>query len=93
MDKIKDVVKEVIQKISSKKPEEQIQLQDIWKKCAGESGIRHASIGGFRDGVLTVYVDSPAWMFQMNSKKKSFLKEIQAAHPDVKQIIFKIGKV
>ena len=31
MDKIKDIVYDVIKKISSKKPEEQIQLQEIWK--------------------------------------------------------------
>ena len=93
MDKIKDVVKEVIQKISSKKAEEQIQLQDIRKKCVGEAGIRRTTISGFKDGILIVHVDSSAWLFQMNSKKKTFLKEIQKTHSDVKQVIFKIGKI
>ena len=93
MDKIKDIVHDVIKKISSKKPEEQIQLQEIWKRIVGEGGQRHAAIHGFHDGILTIHVDSSIWLFQMSMKKKKFLKEIQKTNPDIKQIIFKIGKV
>lgn len=92
MDKIKDVVKEVIEKISSKKVEEQIQLQEIWRRAAG-AGVDHTAIGGLRDGVLVIHVDSSAWLYQMNLKKKALLTEIQKAHPDIKQINFKIGKI
>ena len=93
MDKIKDVVREVIQKISSKKAEEQIQLQEIWKKIVGEEAIRRTAIGGLKDGILMIHVDSSAWLFQMNLRRKTFLREVQKTHPDIKKIVFKIGKV
>ena len=93
MDKIKDIVHDVLEKISSKKPGEQIQLQETWKRMVGEGGQRHAAIHGFRDGVLSIHVDSSIWLFQMSLKKKTFLNELQKKNPDIKQVVFKIGKV
>lgn len=92
MDKIKDVVREVIEKISSKKVEEQIQLQEIWKRVSGE-GARHTAIGGFKDGALIIHVDSSAWLFQMNIKRKTILSALQKEQPDIKKVVFKIGKI
>jgi len=93
MDKIKDIIPHVIEKISSQKPEEQIRLQEIWGKLVGESGQRHTAIQGWHEGVLTIRVDSSVWLFQMNLKKKSFLSELQKVMPAIKDMIFRIGKI
>ena len=93
MDEIKSLVYKVFEKISSQKPTTQVKIQDDWYNVAGETARQHTKIGGIKDGMLIVYVDSPAWLFQMNLKRSNFLAQIQKQSPEIKKIIFKIGHV
>ena len=93
MDEIKKLVHQVIEKISSQKPTTEVKIQDDWYKVAGEQARQHTKISGIKEGMLIVYVDSPAWLFQMNLKRVPILRELQKEHAEIKKLIFKIGKV
>ena len=93
MDEIKSLVYKVFEKISSQKPTTQVKIQDDWYNVAGETARQHTKIGGIKDGMLIVYVDSPAWLFQMNLKRVTLLRQLQGEHPEIQKLIFKIGKV
>ena len=42
-------------------------LEDIWRDCVGQEASKHTRVAGFRAGVLTVEVDSSAWLQELSS--------------------------
>ena len=93
MEPIKEIIPQVIENISQKKPETQLKIQRIWQNTAGDKLGPHTSIAGLKDDTLYVHVDSPAYLFQMNLKKKKILEQLREEIPELKNINFKIGKV
>jgi len=92
MDEIKNIVNDVIGKISSQKPEQQSRIQNVWKKIVDQKGQQHSSIINFQDKRLIVNIDSSIWLFQFNLKRWKILKELQKEIPECENIIFRIGK-
>ena len=93
MDNIKDVLNTVIHKLSIRQPEKQVKIDRIWQAVATQKEQHHTSLEKFNDGILTVVVDSPAWMYHMKMQKINILKKIQEEIPEVKDLRFKVGKV
>jgi hypothetical protein len=93
MDEIKNIIPRVIQNISGKRAGQHIKLHHVWEALLPEKERSHAALGGFKDNRLTVHVDSPAWLFAMNLKKKKLLEAIQKEVPELTNIHFKIGKM
>ncbi len=93
MEPIKDIIPQVIANISQKKPETQEKIQRLWYSMVGEQAKEHTAMAEFKDKRLTVHVDSPAWLFQMNVKKRKILERLKEEWPDLQNIHFKIGKV
>ena len=93
MDRLKDIVPQVIEKMVAQKAGQGQQLQEVWAKLVGELGLKHTKLGGMKDGILVVYVDSSAWLFQMNLKRSEYLNKLKKESVELKKIIFKIGKV
>jgi len=93
MDNIKDVVNQVIEKISIKQPFDQGKIERIWRNVLNEQELKHTSIDGMYEGNLSVIVDSPAWLYQMKIKKNRILERMTDELPDIKSIVFRIGKI
>ena len=93
MDEIKAIIPQVVKTLSERKISEQEKLQDLWKNLSQGKTAKHTLLSGMRDGKLLVYVDSPAWLFQMSLQKKKILEKIQSEFIEISDIIFKIGKV
>ena len=71
MDKIKDIIPQVISQISVAKPEIQDKIQQIWRSTFNEKTARHTTVVSLHKGQLRVHVDSPAWLFQMSRQKRN----------------------
>jgi hypothetical protein len=52
------------------------EIERIWKEAAGEEASRHSSPKQFKKNTLTVNVDSPIWIYQINIKKAQIEKEL-----------------
>jgi hypothetical protein len=88
----------VFEDITRSNIHEQIQLEKIWADIAGavmgpEAGTAGASLNGFKEGVVYIAVDSSARLFYWKLRRGAALKRFQERRPDVKNIVFKIGKV
>lgn len=92
MDEIKDIVRMVIGQMAPSSPGQR-QLGLLWEKILSKTEKEHSKIGGLKDGCLLVSVDSPAWLYHFNLKKKKMLDEIQKEFSEIKKIYFKIGKL
>jgi len=49
---------------------------ELWPEVAGERVADHARAVGFRDGVLVVEVDNPAWMNELTYLQRRFAAEL-----------------
>ena len=93
MDNIKDVVHQVIGQLAGKQANSNDDIQNIWPRVLSKQELPHARLVSFKEGTLVVYVDSPAWLFQMNLRKGKILDLLKESIPDVKRISFRVGKV
>lgn len=92
MEEIKEIVKTVLENISSKSPQGMQPVEKIWDGLLKEKERRHTRIIGLKNGQLLVSVDAPAWLFQLNLKKRKITENLQRECPEIKGISFKIGK-
>ncbi len=93
MNTIKDIIPQVIEQLSLRQPDSQMKIQRLWQNIIDERMFSHSTLENFTQGVLTICVDSSAWLFQMNLNKRRILERLQEEMPEVKNIKFKIGKV
>lgn len=93
MDNMKDIVSSVIGKLSQRQAFDHDKLQSIWDNLLNNLEMKHTQLMGLSEGELTIHVDSPAWLYQMKIKKATLLKRLKQEDFDVKNIVFKIGKV
>jgi predicted nucleic acid-binding Zn ribbon protein len=92
MDEIKEIVHNVIEKISQKSQNDQQKIYQAWEKTIKAKGLEHTKISGLKNQTLYVNVDSSAWLYQLNLQKTQILEAIQKDVPDIQKIYFKIGK-
>ncbi len=92
MDSIREIIGDVLKEISSKRLTLSIRILKIWEKIIDNPMASHTRIEEFKGGILMVNVDSSAWLFQINLKKKKILGGLQQEIPEIKSILFKIGK-
>jgi hypothetical protein len=93
MDAIKDILAGVIEKIACAKPKHYDRLQEVWQEIAGKKAMQHSKVAGIKDDQILIYVDSSAWLYQMNLEKEGSLNKFKQVFPETKRLFFKIGKV
>ena len=93
MDNIEDIIKNVIGKIADHKQEDHQKLQRIWMNLLNETELKHTQIVGVKDGNLAVNVDSPAWLYQLNTRKRKILAQLKEEISTIENIRFRIGKI
>lgn len=67
----------------------------VWEKAVGERIASHASPATFREGVLTLNVDSAPWMQQLNFLKREMIVKVNEELEEalVQDLYFKAGRV
>lgn len=92
---IKDVVSKVISKIEKQGPGRQETIIAGWKKAAGEKAASHSRPVSIQRRVLTIEVDSSTWLYALNLKRASILKDMkkELSEHKIEDIRFRIGEV
>ena len=93
MDNIKDVIGKVIGGIAERNPDRHNKIARIWRNLLTEQELKHTKLMGVKEETLLVFVDSPAWMYQMRIRQTKILKQLKEEVSDIKHIRFKIGKI
>jgi predicted nucleic acid-binding Zn ribbon protein len=67
----------------------------VWEQAVGSRIASHARPSSFRDGTLTLSVDSAVWMQQLNYLKRELIAKVNGElHEEmVKEIFMKAGRV
>jgi predicted nucleic acid-binding Zn ribbon protein len=67
----------------------------VWEQAVGKRIAAHAQPAAFREGTLTLTVDSAPWMQQLSFLKRELVAKVndQLGYDLVKELYFKAGKV
>lgn len=70
-------------------------IWEVWDEAVGAKIASHAQPAAFREGTLTLHVDSAPWLQQLNYLKKELVTKVNDALDQelVKEIQLKSGKV
>ena len=92
---IGDIVKTVFARIESEKTFTREDIETQWKTLAGNAAAKHTRPAALRKGILTVFVDSSAWIQQMTLQKRKLLKQLKRSFGKDKilGIHFRIGEI
>lgn len=93
MDNIKEILNSIVGDIAAKNPNTQSKIDGIWRNVLEPQYLKHTKLSDFTDGVLFVIVDSPAWLYQIQTKKRKILKRLQEEISEIKKIQLKVGKI
>lgn len=89
-----DIVKEVFERIERGRTLTREDVEECWKEIALDAA-KHTRPVALRRAMLTVFVDSSAWMQQMTLRKRSVLKQLKRAFgkDKISGIQFRIGEI
>ncbi|QXE93130.1 DUF721 domain-containing protein [Geomonas subterranea] len=70
-------------------------IWEVWDEAVGDKIASHAQPATFREGTLTLHVDSSPWLQQLNYLKKDLIAKVNEALDEelVKELQLKGGKV
>jgi len=94
MEKLRDVIEDVIRNLTTKSLHDNEGDPQEWlKKVLTKKELGHIKFHYFRKDVLGVRVDSSAWMYSLSLKKEKLLAKIRVYNPEIKEIHLSIGDV
>ena len=88
MEHIRQTLSGVIQAIAEKRSPESEGALAAFEASLSARERKHVKCAGFKAGVLTVNVDSSAWLYQFSLKKEDLVKKT-----GLKNIRFRIGEI
>lgn len=91
--KIADILQAFLKKVESGE-EKNLVVDRMWQDAAGRDIIRHTKLMSLKKGVLSVNVDSSAWLYHVAIAKRNLLAELnKRLNNEIKDIKFKIGPI
>jgi hypothetical protein len=88
MDPIKNIVSDVIGRMSSGNGAPFQDIQTVWERISRDKDSR---VSGFKDGSLTISAESSMRLVKLNLNRESLLKELQKDFPSIIKISFKVN--
>jgi hypothetical protein len=94
MDKIKDVIEDVIRNLTAKTPQDKKSDPQEWlKKALTKKELGHIKFHYFRKGILGLHVDSSVWMYSLSLKKERLLSRMRECNSEVEAIRLSVGDI
>jgi hypothetical protein len=90
MDTIKNIVSEVIGRMSSGRGGAFADIQAAWEKASQD---KESRVADFKDGCLTISAKTSLRLVKLNLNREGLLKELQKEFPAVEKISFKVQSV
>jgi len=88
MDPIKNIISDVIGRMSSGNGGSFQNIQAAWERISKDQSSR---VAGFKEGCLTINANSSICLVKLNLNREILLKELQKEFPSIVKISFKVG--
>lgn len=85
---LKDAIQDVMKGLTTQETRDQSKIFELFAKELSRQERKHAKCVSLWQNIVTVNVDSSAWLYQFNQKKDKLVEKT-----GVKDIRFRIGEV
>lgn len=92
MESIKTVVGKIMQNYKQKKSDDFF-ICNFLNKLLTKEELKHIKISYYKKGILSIIVDSSAWLYQLSLKEKDLLLQLKDKLTDIKKLSFRIGEI
>jgi predicted nucleic acid-binding Zn ribbon protein len=95
-EKLGDIVASLMQRRVYARPLAMAGLREVWARAAGERVAGRSRVSAYRDGVLTVEVESAAERYELQAfRAQELLAALQsdASAPAVRRLVFRVGNI
>ncbi len=94
METIKETIKGLMQKWQQKKDGSSADdPASLLRKALAKKELKHLQSSYFRKGILTIRVDSSAWLYHLNLQKEELLNKLRSqSTAAIKDIRFYLGE-
>ncbi len=94
-EEIGGVINQVIKKLDAKTHGQREDVVKAWQDAIDEAAATHTKPVAIKKNILTIEVDSSAWLYVLSLKKKSILAAMQksAGKEKVEDIRFRMGEI
>ncbi len=93
MDSIKDIIPQVIEKITRQRMGVYEALERVGQNIFGKQELKHIKLVGTQAGKVTIIVDSPAFLHYLRTRKMKILKQLHQELPDIHDITIQVGRI
>ena len=94
MEAIKSTVMNVMESLAAKKARDSRDNPQGWLKRVLTKGAReHIKINYFKNGILSVNVDSSSWLYSLTLQKEGILAKLGKFSSGIQDIRFRIGEI
>jgi predicted nucleic acid-binding Zn ribbon protein len=92
---IGDILRQVIKTIDTKTHGAREEIVDAWHKAVEPGAASHTRPVAIKKDVLTIEVDSSAWLYVLSLKKKNILEAMKKNldNAKIEDIKFRIGEI
>ncbi len=93
-ERIGNILPDVIRNLGLDSKLEEVELEKLWGTVVGERIAAVSRPRGIRDGVLTVEVDTSAWMQELSFRKKQIIDLVRKkfSRLEVRDIRFRLNR-
>lgn len=81
---VSDVLKDVVEGFEQPTQENVLLLREVWSQLVGEQIAKHSSPGFISDFTLTVFVNHPGWLPELERIKRSLLMKLGSKYPELR---------
>jgi len=93
MELIKEALTNVMQSLEKKRAQKGASPEDYLEQVFNKKELKHVQLKYFKKGVFAVQVDSTAWLYQLNLRKKEYLTQLNKKDASIKNIRFCLGGI
>jgi hypothetical protein len=93
MEPIKETIQAVFQGWQARnKKGTPLEPAELLKKILAKKALKHVQLYNFRKGILSVKVDSAAWLYYLNLQKEDLLSRLHKESETIQGIRFSLGE-
>lgn len=81
--RIDDILKDVVDGLEAPQCENTLVLRDAWPKLVGKQIANHSHPVSLEYHVLTISIDHPGWIPELERLKRVLLQKLQARYPSL----------
>ena len=81
---VSDILQDVVDGFEQPTQENILLLREAWPQLVGPQIAKHSTPGYIADFALTIFVDHPGWMPELERNKRGLLRKLESSYPQLR---------